>query len=150
MYSRRTRNQTLAPLQERYAVSSYKACEAIEARRGSIIFGLSSFAEGVDLPGKLCSHVIIAKLPFSVPTSPVEAATAEWIESKGGSPFMKMSMPDCSLKLIQAAGRLIRTETDSGRLTILDRRLVNSRWGKLLLDALPPFKRIVESVRSAA
>jgi ATP-dependent DNA helicase DinG len=114
---------------------------AVEEGSGSVIFGLASFAEGVDLPGRLCTHVVIAKLPFAVPDSPVEATYAEWLESQGRNPFLEVSVPDASLRLIQACGRLIRSETDSGRVTLLDRRAVTRRYGRQILDSLPPFRR---------
>lgn len=118
--------------------------EAIEAGRPSVIFGLSSMAEGIDLHGKACEHVIIAKLPFAPPTSPIEATRAEWLEAQGKNPFVTMAVPDASLKLIQSCGRLIRTETDHGRITLLDRRVVTKRYGRSLLDSLPPFKQIID------
>lgn len=107
----------------------------------SVLFGLASFAEGVDLPGAYCEHVVIAKIPFAVPDDPVEAALAEWIEARGGNPFMEIAVPDASLKLVQACGRLLRTEQDRGIITLLDRRLVTQRYGKAILNALPPFRR---------
>lgn len=116
--------------------------KALEENRPSIIFGLDSFAEGLDLPGNACVQVIIAKLPFAMPDDPVAKTFAEWIRQRGGNPFMEISVPDASIKLTQAAGRLIRTETDFGRVSILDTRLISAQYGKKLLDALPPFKRI--------
>lgn len=113
----------------------------IDDGTGSIIFGLASFAEGVDLPGDYCRHVLIAKIPFAVPDNPVEAALAEWIEARGGNAFMELSVPDAALKLVQACGRLIRTEMDSGVVTIMDRRLLTKRYGKAILNSLPAFKR---------
>ncbi|UAW97643.1 ATP-dependent DNA helicase DinG [Halopseudomonas nanhaiensis] len=110
----------------------------------SVIFGLASFAEGVDLPGRYCEHVVIAKIPFAVPDDPVEVALAEWIERNGGNPFMEIAVPDASLRLIQACGRLLRSEQDSGVITLLDRRLVTQRYGKAILDSLPPFRREIE------
>ena len=107
----------------------------------SVLFGLASFAEGVDLPGAYCEHVVIAKIPFAVPDDPVEAALAEWIEARGGNPFMEIAVPDASLKLVQACGRLLRTEQDQGIVTLLDRRLVTQRYGKAILNALPAFRR---------
>ncbi|MFA5631876.1 MAG: ATP-dependent DNA helicase DinG [Porticoccaceae bacterium] len=115
--------------------------ERIDKGEGSIIFGLASFAEGLDLPGDYCRHVIIAKLPFAVPDDPLQAAQAEWLEARGLNPFKAMTLPDTSLRLIQACGRLLRTEQDHGKVTILDRRLVTKFYGKQLLDALPPFRR---------
>jgi ATP-dependent DNA helicase DinG len=115
--------------------------ERIDGGSGSVIFGLASFSEGVDLPGAYCSHVVIAKIPFAVPDEPVESALAEWIEARGGNSFMEMSVPDAALKLVQASGRLLRTETDRGRITLLDRRIVSKRYGRAILDSLPPFRR---------
>ena len=113
----------------------------IDKQVGSIIFGLASFAEGVDLPGKYCQHVIIAKIPFAVPDDPLEAALAEWVEAKGGNAFMQITVPDASIRLIQACGRLLRTESDTGKVTILDKRLVTKQYGKAILNSLPPFRQ---------
>ena len=115
--------------------------KAIDAEEGSIIFGLASFAEGMDFPGDYCRHVIIAKLPFAVPNDPVHATLSEWVEGGGGNSFMELMLPDASLRLNQACGRLLRTETDTGRVTILDRRILTKRYGQQLLNALPPFRR---------
>jgi ATP-dependent DNA helicase DinG len=115
--------------------------QKIDDGKGSIIFGLASFAEGLDLPGDYCRHVVIAKLPFAVPDDPLQAAQGEWLESRGLNPFMAITLPDASLRLIQACGRLLRTEQDRGRVTILDRRILTKFYGRQLLDALPPFRR---------
>jgi ATP-dependent DNA helicase DinG len=112
----------------------------IESGKGSIIFGLDRFAEGVDLPGHLCTHVVITKLPFPVFTRPIEQAKQEWIIRKGGQPFTALSLPAVSVKLIQACGRLLRKETDSGRITILDKRLLTKGYGKQLLAHLPDYQ----------
>ena len=114
--------------------------ERVDQGSGSVIFGLASFAEGVDLPGDYCRHVVIAKIPFAVPDSPLEAALAEWVESQGRNPFMEISVPDAALRLVQASGRLLRTETDTGRVTLLDKRVLTKRYGQAILDSLPPFK----------
>ena len=110
----------------------------------SIIFGTQSFSEGLDLPGDYLTNVVITKLPFSVPSSPVEEAQAEYITAKGGNPFMSISVPETSKKLIQATGRLLRNEKDYGIITLMDKRVVSKRYGKDLLNSLPPFKRIIE------
>ena len=115
--------------------------ERIDQGRTSVLMGLASFAEGVDLPGDYCRHVIISKLPFAVPNEPLQQALAEWIESQGGNSFFDISLPVASLRLIQAAGRLLRTEADTGTVTILDKRIVSKRYGSQLLNALPPFHR---------
>jgi ATP-dependent DNA helicase DinG len=117
--------------------------ERVDAGKGSVIFGLASFAEGIDLPGPYCTHVVIAKLPFAVPDDPVEAALAEWVEARGGNAFMEISVPDAALKLVQASGRLLRTEEDRGRITLLDRRVVTRQYGRRILDSLPPYRREV-------
>lgn len=117
--------------------------EAVDAGEHSTLFGLASFSEGVDLPGDYCTHVVIAKIPFAVPDQPVEAALAEWIENRGGNPFMDITVPDAALRLVQASGRLLRTESDRGRVTLLDRRIVSRRYGQAMLASLPPFKRFV-------
>ena len=116
--------------------------ERIDQGLGSIIFGLASFAEGIDLPGEYVTHVVIVKIPFAVPDDPIQAAISEWMESRGRNPFMELTLPAASVRLVQACGRLIRTETDRGRISILDKRLLSQRYGKLLLDSLPPFRRI--------
>ena len=114
--------------------------QAIDAGERSYLFGLASFAEGVDLPGDYCRHVVLAKLPFSVPDNPVDEAVAELLESQGRNPFFEVSVPEASLRLVQACGRLIRHETDGGRITLLDRRIVTRRYGQALLGSLPPYR----------
>ena len=114
--------------------------QAVDAGEPSYLMGLASFAEGVDLPGDYCRHVILAKLPFTAPDDPVEQALAEALEQRGGNPFQEIVVPDASLKLVQACGRLIRHERDRGRITLLDRRIVTTGYGEALLAALPPYR----------
>ncbi len=121
-----------------------KHTDEVQQGRGSVIFGLDSFAEGVDLRGELLTHVLIAKLRFSVPTSPVDKTLADYLQLQNRNPFAEISLPDASLRLIQACGRLIRTETDSGKITIFDNRLVSKYYGKQLLSALPAYRLVVE------
>ncbi len=117
--------------------------ERIDKKDTSVIFGLASFAEGVDLPGDYLRHVVIAKIPFAPPDNPVDQTLSEWIEAQGGNAFMQISVAEASLRLVQASGRLLRTETDTGRITILDRRLVTKRYGRALLDSMPPYQRVL-------
>ena len=121
-----------------------KHIELRNNKQGSVIFGLDSFAEGVDLKGDNLTHVLIAKLRFSVPTSPIEKTTQDYLQSQSRNPFMEIALPDASLRLIQACGRLIRTETDSGKITIFDNRLTTKFYGKQLINTLPGYNIIVE------
>ena len=116
----------------------------IEGGRGSILFGTQSFSEGLDLPGKLLTNLVITKLPFAVPTSPFEAAMAEAITKRGGNAFLSLTVPAAARKLVQACGRLLRQEQDFGRIVILDRRLVSKSYGSAMLNALPPFQRQID------
>jgi ATP-dependent DNA helicase DinG len=116
----------------------------IDAGRGSTLFGLASFGEGLDLPGKWCETVVITQLPFAVPTDPVGATYAEWLEACGRNPFVEVTVPEATRLLTQYCGRLIRNETDSGRIVLLDRRVVLKRYGERMLRALPPFTRVIE------
>jgi ATP-dependent DNA helicase DinG len=118
--------------------------ENCKHNRTSILFGTQSFSEGLDLPGKLLTNLVITKLPFAVPTSPLEEALAEAITKKGGNAFLQLTIPATSKKLVQACGRLLRQEQDEGRIVILDRRLVTKAYGSAMLNALPPFHRQIE------
>ncbi|WP_027485244.1 ATP-dependent DNA helicase DinG [Rhodanobacter sp. OR87] len=119
-------------------------CADVQAGKGSTLFGLASFGEGLDLPGKLCETVVITQLPFAVPTDPVGATYAEWLESRGRNPFIEVSVPEATRLLTQYCGRLIRNESDCGRIVLLDRRVVTKRYGAGMLKALPPFRRVIE------
>lgn len=115
--------------------------QRVDKGEPSIIFGLASFAEGVDLPGKYCEHVLIAKIPFAVPNDPIEATLAQWLERQGKNPFMTLSVPEAAFRLVQASGRLLRSESDTGRITLFDERLISKFYGKSILASLPPFSR---------
>ncbi|CBL44960.1 ATP-dependent helicase DinG [gamma proteobacterium HdN1] len=122
--------------------------QAVDAKELSVIFGLASFAEGVDLPGDYCDALIIARLPFSVPDAPVDAALSEWVEARGGRPFFEISVPDTAIRLKQMIGRLIRTEQDRGDVYLLDSRALKKGYGKMLLKSLPPMAmRVLKSER---
>lgn len=110
----------------------------VKAGQPSVLCGLQSFSEGLDLPGDLCRHVIIVKLPFSAPDNPVDQAMAEWITARGGNAFVEMTVPQACVRLVQAVGRLMRRESDEGKVTILDRRILTKGYGKMLLKSLPP------------
>lgn len=113
----------------------------VEKGRSAMLMGTASFAEGLDLPGALCRALIIAKLPFACPDEPIERARALDCEAQGGNAFRDITLPDAHLRLTQAIGRLIRTETDHGWVVIADTRLAGTRYGRTLLAHLPPFRR---------
>jgi ATP-dependent DNA helicase DinG len=109
----------------------------------AILLGTASFWEGVDVPGDALRGLVIAKLPFRVPSEPVTAAQCEAIEARGGDAFVEYMLPHASLRLKQGFGRLIRTATDRGVVVIGDSRVVTKRYGRGLLDALPPARRAI-------
>lgn len=115
--------------------------EIVDSGKPSIIFGLNSFAEGVDLPTKYCMHVIITKLPFETHKDPQNMVREYWVKAENGNFFMDVSLPDACIRLIQAVGRLIRSEKDFGQVTICDNRIVLKQYGGIMLNALPPFSR---------
>ncbi len=112
----------------------------IDEGQPSVLFGLASLSEGVDLPGDYCTHVVVVKLPFAVPGEPREEARREWIEAQGRSAFHERSVPEVGIRLAQAVGRLLRTFEDHGVVTVLDPRLGSTGWGRRLLRSLPPFR----------
>ena len=111
----------------------------VEAGLASVIFGLQSFGEGLDLPGKLCETVFIAKLPFSPPSDPVEEARSEWLKSIGRDPFSELVVPATGIKLLQWTGRAIRAEDDHATVICYDRRLLRQSYGRRMLQGLPPY-----------
>lgn len=115
----------------------------IERGEGSILFGLLSMGTGLDLSGDLVTQVVVTTLPFQVPTDPIGATHAEWVERCGGNAFGDIALPAATRTLIQFMGRLIRTETDSGQVYLLDRRVVTKGYGRKILNALPPYRRVI-------
>ena len=104
----------------------------------AVLFGTSSFWEGVDIPGNALRHVVIAKLPFEVPNHPVTESRLNEIRKRGGNPFVERQVPEAILRLKQGFGRLIRTRTDTGTVAILDHRVCTASYGRYFLKALPP------------
>jgi ATP-dependent DNA helicase DinG len=102
----------------------------------SVIFGLDSFWEGVDVRGDALKCLIITKLPFEVPSEPMVIARTEQIKKAGGNPFMDYSLPRAVLKFKQGFGRLIRSKTDTGRVIICDERIKTMRYGKSFLKSV--------------
>ena len=109
----------------------------------AILLGTASFWEGVDVPGDALRGLVIAKLPFRVPTEPITAATCEAIEARGGDAFLEYMVPHATLRLKQGFGRLIRTATDRGAVVLCDSRIISKCYGRSMLSALPPAARLV-------
>jgi ATP-dependent DNA helicase DinG len=103
----------------------------------SVLFGVASFWQGVDVRGRALRNVIITRLPFEVPDRPIVQARHELIESRGGKPFSEDSLPRAVLRFKQGFGRLVRSSTDEGRVVVLDPRIITKRYGRMFLDALP-------------
>jgi len=112
----------------------------VEAGLASILFGLQSFGEGLDLPGALCESVFIAKLPFAPPSDPVDEARSEWLRSVGRDPFNELVIPATGIKLLQWTGRAIRTEEDRAQVICYDKRLTTQAYGRRMLAGLPPYR----------
>jgi ATP-dependent DNA helicase DinG len=110
--------------------------------RESVLFGTDSFWEGVDVPGDSLSQVIMVKLPFAVPNDPVFSARSELVEKQGGSSFMELSVPHAVIKFRQGFGRLIRRSDDKGVVVVLDRRIVEQRYGKQFTTSVPMTRRM--------
>jgi ATP-dependent DNA helicase DinG len=107
----------------------------------AVLFGTSSFWQGVDVQGEQLSAVVIDRLPFSVPSDPVTAARIRQINDEGGNAFTEYQIPQAVITLKQGFGRLIRSETDRGILVMLDQRLIRMPYGKVFLESLPPYHK---------
>ena len=115
-------------------------------QRGCVLVASASFWEGIDVPGDALQLVIIDKLPFPPPNDPMAEARSKALEAQGRSAFNDYFVPEAAVALKQGAGRLIRRETDQGVLVVCDTRLISMGYGKRLLRALPPMKRLTSSV----
>ena len=112
----------------------------------SILLGTMSLWQGVDVPGPSCTLVVIDRIPFPRPDDPVMSARAAEADAAGGSGFMQVSLPRAALLLAQGTGRLIRSVEDRGVVAILDSRIVNKRYGSILLNSMPPLWRTSDGV----
>jgi len=114
----------------------------------AVLFGTDSFWEGVSVKGNALRLVVIPRLPFRVPTEPVQQARSELLQSRGLDPFRAHMLPEAVLRLRQGFGRLVRTRTDRGAVLILDRRVIDRWYGRIFLQSLPPARRTTGPTRA--
>jgi len=117
----------------------------------AVLFGTDSFWTGVDIQGAALSQVIITRLPFDPPTHPITEAQCEHIRDRGGNPFNELTLPDALIKFRQGIGRLIRSKTDRGLITILDSRVLIKAYGREFLGSLPTevYERLDRNTRES-
>ncbi len=118
--------------------------EQFSADETSCLVATRAFWMGLDIPGPSCVLVVIDRLPFARPDEPLEQARREVAERAGGNGFRDVDLPAAALVLAQGAGRLVRTRDDRGVVAVLDRRLAAAGYRRVLLDALPPMRRVVD------
>ena len=138
------------PLLRQGTMSRHELLDRFQRQSESVLFGVASFWEGVDIPGESLSLVIIDKLPFEVPSDPVIMARINRIKAAGGNPFFEFQVPRAILTLRQGVGRLMRRADDRGVVAILDVRLFTRGYGRRFLRNLPPspLTRRLEEVES--
>ena len=118
-------------------LSRSELAKQMRERGNVVLFGTDSFWTGVDVPGDALAQVIITRLPFDPPTHPITEARCDYIRDRGGNPFNELTLPDALMKFRQGVGRLIRTATDRGVVTILDSRVLAKTYGRIFIDSLP-------------
>ena len=131
-------------LRQGNGLSRNKMLASFKKETGSVLFGVDTFWQGIDVQGKALSNIIITKLPFSVPDHPVIEARIEDIKNKGGDAFLEYNLPEAVLKFKQGFGRLIRSKRDTGIIAILDSRIINKFYGKTFLNSIPKCNIIIE------
>jgi ATP-dependent DNA helicase DinG len=109
----------------------------MRAAGNAVLLGTDSFWTGIDVPGDALAQVIITRLPFDPPDHPVTEARCDHLREEGGNPFQELTLPDALMKFRQGVGRLIRSASDRGVITLLDARVLAKTYGRLFLDSLP-------------
>jgi ATP-dependent DNA helicase DinG len=142
------------PLLKQRQMGRERLLSLYRADRRSVLFGTDSFWEGIDVKGDQLRMIIIPRLPFRVPTEPVQQARHEALQAQGLDPFRAYSLPQAVLRFRQGFGRLIRTCTDTGAVLVLDRRITSSWYGRVFMNSLPdvpraqgPTRAVLERVR---
>lgn len=138
------------PLLRQGEMPNARLMEEFKSKKNAVLLGTQSFWEGVDVPGDSLRLVIIDRIPFSVPDSPLHKARVDEITKSGGDWFNDFALPQAQLRLKQGFGRLIRASTDRGVVAILDTRLIHKTYGARFTRFLPPARRVgtIEDVRA--
>ena len=143
-YEGLTQSDLPYPILRQGEMPNARLVQTFKAEENAVLLGTQSFWEGVDVPGKGLRLVIIDRIPFAVPDSPLHKARVDGITQAGGDWFRDFAMPQAQLRLKQGFGRLIRTQEDRGVVAVLDTRLVRKAYGSEFLRFLPPARRASE------
>ncbi|MBV9848350.1 MAG: ATP-dependent DNA helicase, partial [Armatimonadetes bacterium] len=149
-YEQLTQSDLPYPILRQGEMPNVRLVQAFKEERDAVLLGTQSFWEGVDVPGTGLRLVVIDRIPFAVPDSPLHRARVEAITQAGGDWFRDFAMPQAQLRLKQGFGRLIRTQEDRGVVAVLDTRLIHKSYGVEFLRFLPPARRAsgIEAVRA--
>jgi ATP-dependent DNA helicase DinG len=137
----RVRPRLRYPLMMQGSMPRTELLDRFRSTPHAVLFGTSSFWQGVDVQGEQLSAVLIDRLPFAVPSDPVTAARIKQINEEGGNAFTEYQVPQAVITLKQGFGRLIRSESDRGILVMLDHRLMRMPYGRVFLESLPPYNK---------
>ena len=143
-YDHLTQSDLPCPILRQGEMPNPRLIATFKAEKNAVLLGTQSFWDGVDVPGADLRLVIIDRIPFAVPDSPLNKARVDGITATGGDWFNDFALPQAQLKLKQGFGRLIRTSSDRGVVAILDTRLVRKNYGERFLRFLPPARRVFD------